>query len=95
MDLRGVATAAPNAGNGGTTETYSWVQTLQDLNVNVPLPPNTKSKQMDVIIKKKSIQVGLKGQPPIFQGELSEAVLVDDCFWSIGACVLEHRGWTV
>lgn len=60
------AGAEPNEGNGGTTDTYSWVQTLQDVSVNVPLPAGTKAKMMDVVIKKKALKVGLKGQPPIF-----------------------------
>uniref|UniRef100_A0A7S0N8W0 CS domain-containing protein n=1 Tax=Pyramimonas obovata TaxID=1411642 RepID=A0A7S0N8W0_9CHLO len=73
----------PNSGNGGTTEHYSWVQSLADVNVNVPLPEGTKSKQIDCSIKKNSLKVGLKGQPPMFEGELPYSVQVDDSFWSV------------
>ena len=57
--------AEPNSGNGGSTDTYSWVQTLGDLNVTIPVPAGIKSKDLDVTISKKKLKVGLKGPPPI------------------------------
>mmetsp|Transcript_9906 Transcript_9906/g.17004 ORF Transcript_9906/g.17004 Transcript_9906/m.17004 type:complete len:312 (-) Transcript_9906:378-1313(-) len=73
----------PNEGNGGTTEHYTWTQTLGDLNIIATIPAGTKSKMLNVEIKKNSIKVGLKGQPPMFEGELPHSVLLDDSFWSI------------
>lgn len=46
-------------------EKYSWTQTLQELNVNVPVPNGTKSGFVICEIKKNHLKVGLKGQPPI------------------------------
>jgi len=46
-------------------EKYSWTQTLQELNVNVPVPNGTKSSFVICEIKKNHLKVGLKGQPPI------------------------------
>lgn len=73
----------PNAGNGLDMEKYSWTQQLPEVNVNVPVPEGTKSRFVVCEIKKDRLKVGLKGQPPIIDGELHKPVKVDDCFWSI------------
>ncbi|KAE8725362.1 Nuclear migration protein nudC [Hibiscus syriacus] len=74
---------APNKGNGLDLEKYSWTQTLQEVAVNVPVPSGTKSRFVACEIKKNHLKVGLKGQPPIIDGELFQAVKPDDCYWSI------------
>lgn len=74
---------APNSGNGQDLENYSWIQSLQEVTVNVPVPPGTKSRFIDCQIKKNHLKVGLKGQPPIIDGELFKPVKPDDCFWSL------------
>ncbi|XP_076903725.1 protein BOBBER 1-like [Bidens hawaiensis] len=73
----------PNKGNGLDMENYSWVQSLQEVNVTIPVPPGTKSRFIVCEIKKNHIKVGLKGQPPILEGDLYKSVKVDDCFWSL------------
>ncbi|XP_028790716.1 protein BOBBER 1 [Neltuma alba] len=73
----------PNKGNGLDLEKYSWTQTLQEINVIVPVPNGTKSRFVVCEIKKNHLKVGLKGQPPIIDGELHSAVKPDDCYWSI------------
>ncbi|KAL2339624.1 hypothetical protein Fmac_007564 [Flemingia macrophylla] len=73
----------PNKGNGLDLEKYSWTQTLQEVNVNVPVPKGTKSRFVICEIKKSHLKVGLKGQPPIIEGELYRSVKPDDCYWSI------------
>ncbi|XP_057479995.1 LOW QUALITY PROTEIN: protein BOBBER 1-like [Actinidia eriantha] len=74
---------APNKGNGLDMDNYSWVQTLQEVTINVPVPPGTKSRFITCEIKKNHLKVGLKGQPPIIDGELFQSVKVDDSFWSL------------
>lgn len=61
---------APNKGNGMDLEKYSWTQTLQELNVNVPVPTGTKSRFVICEIKKNHLKVGIKGQPPIIDVSL-------------------------
>ncbi|GMI96304.1 hypothetical protein like AT4G27890 [Hibiscus trionum] len=79
----------PNKGNGLDLEKYSWTQTLQEVTVNVPVPSGTKSRSVVCEIKKNRLKVGLKGQPPIIDGELFQAVKPDDCYWSIeDSCAL-------
>ena len=34
--------------NGGVCDNYRWAQTLQDLQVSVPVPAGTKAKGMTV-----------------------------------------------
>ncbi|QCE15592.1 protein BOBBER 1 [Vigna unguiculata] len=77
------ASNVPNKGNGMDLEQYSWTQTLQEVNVNVPVPNGTKSRFVVCEIKKNHLKVGLKGQPPIIEGELYRSVKPDDCYWSI------------
>ncbi|KAF9616381.1 hypothetical protein IFM89_029635 [Coptis chinensis] len=74
---------APNKGNGLDFEKYSWTQTLQEATISVPVPEGTKSRFVVCEIKKNHVKIGLKGQPPIIDGELFQSVKVDDCFWSI------------
>ncbi|CAD6337130.1 unnamed protein product [Miscanthus lutarioriparius] len=73
----------PNAGNGLDLEKYSWTQQLPEVNITIPVPQGTKSRFVVFDIKKDHLKVGLKGQPPIIDGELYKPVKVDDCFWSI------------
>jgi len=44
---------------------YKWAQTLNDVTVTIPVPKGTKGKDLDVVIAKQKLKVGLKGQPPI------------------------------
>ncbi|KAK9145483.1 hypothetical protein Sjap_005386 [Stephania japonica] len=74
---------SPNKGNGLDLEKYSWTQTLQEVTVSVPVPEGTKSRFIVYELKKNHLKVGLKGQPPIIDGELFQSVKVDDCFWSL------------
>ncbi|CAN4120829.1 unnamed protein product [Withania somnifera] len=62
---------------------YSWGQSLQEVTINVPVPPGTKSRFIVVEIKKTSLKVGLKNQPLILDGEYFKEVKVDDCYWSL------------
>lgn len=74
---------APNRGNGLDMDNYCWTQSLQEVNVTVPVPPGTKSRCITCEIKKNHLKVGVKGQPPVIDAELYKPVKVDDCFWSL------------
>lgn len=76
-------TRAPNKGNGLDLEKYSWGQSLQEVTINIPVPEGTKSRFVVCDIKKNHLKVGIKGQPPVIDGELFKSIKVDDCFWSI------------
>ncbi|KAF6173049.1 hypothetical protein GIB67_006425 [Kingdonia uniflora] len=73
----------PNKGNGMDMENYSWTQFLPEVTINVPVPQGTRSRSVVCEIKRKSLKVGLKGQPLIIDGEFFDSVKLDDCFWSM------------
>ena len=73
----------PNAGNGGEAEWGTWVQTLTDAELRVGVPFGTTSKQVEVVIKRQHLKVGLKGQPPLLDGTLFGEVKPEDCFWTM------------
>ncbi|XP_019087055.1 PREDICTED: protein BOBBER 1 [Camelina sativa] len=80
---KGSGPIVPNKGNGTDLENYSWVQTLQEVTVNIPVPSGTKARSVVCEIKKNRLKVGIKGQDPIIDGELSRSVKPDDCYWNI------------
>lgn len=51
------ASSEPNRGNGADLEKYSWVQTLSEATVSVPVPSGTKGKMCDVLITKGKLKV--------------------------------------
>lgn len=71
----------PNAGNGCDLENYRWTQTLQEVEVVIPL--NLKVKSRDVVVEygRKTIKAGLRNAPPILQGELYNEIKVEECNW--------------
>jgi hypothetical protein len=74
----------PPIGNGGTVPgKYVWTQTLSELIANIPVPLNTRGKDLDVVISRQHLKAGLRGQPPIVDGKLTHAVICDDSFWTV------------
>eukprot|EP01022_Parablepharisma_sp_SALTPOND_P023444 TRINITY_DN495_c0_g1_i1.p7 TRINITY_DN495_c0_g1~~TRINITY_DN495_c0_g1_i1.p7 ORF type:complete len:274 (-),score=68.92 TRINITY_DN495_c0_g1_i1:7644-8465(-) len=70
----------PPPGNGGKTDKYVWTQTLNEVTLNIPIPPNIRAKMLDVVFGQKKIKVGIKGQPPIIDGEFPERIKVRICY---------------
>ncbi|TMW82659.1 hypothetical protein EJD97_005461 [Solanum chilense] len=74
---------APNIDNGLDLDNYCWGQSLQEVYVNITVPRGTKSRFIVCDIKRNHLTVGLKGQPPILDGELYGPVKVEACFWTL------------
>jgi len=62
---------------------YTWTQELGDADVTIPVPKGTRGKELSVILQKKKLSVGLKGQEPIMSGELCKEIKVDDSTWTL------------
>lgn len=80
------AKKAPPVGNGGTVPgKYVWTQTLAEVTVNIPVPDNTRGRDLNVVIAKKKLKVGLRGAKEMIieEAALCKPIIVDDSFWTV------------
>ncbi|CAH1799806.1 unnamed protein product [Owenia fusiformis] len=75
----------PNSGNGADMDKYCWTQTLEELEVRIPFKVTFPIKSKDVVVEfhKKHIKAGLKGMPPVIDGELFNNIKLEECTWTI------------
>jgi hypothetical protein len=74
----------PPIGNGGSTDKYTWTQTLAEVTVTIPLPAGTKAKMLNVDIGLNTLKVGIKGETtPIIDGKFHKGVFLEDTLWNI------------
>jgi len=71
----------PNDRNGADLEKYNWGQTLQEVELRVPLGGAFKARDLIVSIEKKHLKVGIKGQPPIIDGDFPKEVKLEESTW--------------
>ncbi|CAK1553678.1 unnamed protein product [Leptosia nina] len=71
----------PNSGNGCDLEHYRWTQTLEEVELRVPLRQVLRPRDLMVVISKKHLKVGIKGQPLIIDGELDADVKIEESTW--------------
>lgn len=82
----------PPLGNGGTVEgKYVWTQILSEVVVTIPVPQNTRGRDLNVVISKKHLKIALL-RPSTSDGDenaviidapLTKAVICDDSFWTV------------
>lgn len=46
---------------------YKWTQTIRDVDVTAPIPANIKGRDMEVVLTKTKIRVGIKGQEALIE----------------------------
>ncbi|KAI9885443.1 MAG: hypothetical protein M1823_002749 [Watsoniomyces obsoletus] len=62
---------------------YKWTQTISDVDINIPVPGTLRGRDIEVILKKKTIRVGIKGQDPIINGDFPKEIHVDESTWTL------------
>lgn len=67
----------------GDQKVFEWDQTLEEVNIYIKLPVNVPSKQFCCKIQSKHVEVGIKGNPPYLNHDLTYPVKTDSSFWTI------------
>ncbi|XP_061713200.1 nudC domain-containing protein 3 [Cydia pomonella] len=88
--------------NGAVRDKYSWAQTITEIDVTVPLPPDIKSaKDLKVTINPNDICVAYRNDDTIIKDMLQYKIKASDSVWTIsGGRLLIHlekvqeRWWT-
>ncbi|KKK16957.1 hypothetical protein P175DRAFT_0532237 [Aspergillus ochraceoroseus IBT 24754] len=62
---------------------YQWTQTIQDVDVTIPIPGNIKGRDMEVVLTKTKIKIAIKGQEPLIDGDFPHPVRLDECSWTL------------
>ena len=74
----------PNKGNGSQTDSYLWTQTLEEINVAIPMEQGIKSKHLKVNIGLESVHVAKKdGSKVYLEGKWSDKIDLDDTTWTL------------
>jgi hypothetical protein len=63
--------------------TYQWSQTLTDVKVRCPVAAGVRGKDVQYSLTPTTIKVGLKGQPPLVEGQLFERVVPGESLWTL------------
>jgi len=71
----------PNDRNGADLEKYNWGQTLEEIELRVPLGGVYKAKDLVVSIEKKHLKVGIKGKSLIIDGDFPKEVKLEESTW--------------
>jgi len=71
----------PNSRNGADLDKYNWGQTLEEIELRIPLGGNYKARDLIVDIEKKHLKVGIKGRPAIIDGDLNKDIKLEESTW--------------
>ena len=57
---------------------------MGEVDIVVPVSKGTRARELEVIIQKRKLSVGLKGKDKIMDGELCKEIKVEDSTWTLG-----------
>jgi hypothetical protein len=57
---------------------------LGEVDITVPVPEGSKGRDLNVVIQKKKLSVGLKGKEKIMDGELCQEIKIEESTWTLG-----------
>lgn len=49
------------------TNTYVWSQSIDQVTISFLVPESAKARDLDIVIERKYLKAGIKGQEPVFQ----------------------------
>ncbi|KAL4576158.1 hypothetical protein LXL04_012247 [Taraxacum kok-saghyz] len=62
---------------------FEWDQTLDEVNMYITLPKEVPTKLFYCKVQSKHVEVGIEGNPPYLNHDLSSPVKTDSSFWTI------------
>lgn len=62
---------------------YEWEQTVDEVHLYIDPPPGVTKDALEIVIKPKHLQIGLKGNPPFINEDLFSLCELDSSFWMI------------
>ena len=70
----------PKENSGTVNGKFIWTQTLSELNVTIPIPDNTRGRNLNVTLRKTHLKVGLKSRFPDYtvNAILVKLIICDD-----------------
>ncbi|KMZ75627.1 NudC domain-containing protein 2 [Zostera marina] len=67
----------------GGKEVFEWDQTIEEVNLYIPLPPGVPKNLFYCKIQSSHMEVGIKGNPPYLNHKLQSPVKTDSSFWTL------------
>ena len=72
---------------------YKWTQTIGDLDITIPVPSNYRGKDINVVMTKTHLKVGVKGQDAVIDvrmGNTSAAGYESRAGWSYSTLAIHN-----
>jgi hypothetical protein len=84
-----VSKVPPPLGNGGTVDgKYTWTQILSEVVISIPVPDNTRGRDLNIVLSKNHLKVEYRGSSTmakrmIIDAPLCKSIICDDSFWTV------------
>ncbi|KAF4750111.1 hypothetical protein FOZ63_015593, partial [Perkinsus olseni] len=73
----------PPPGNGGSTDKYTWTQTLSAVEVYIPVKPGTRARNVKINLGADKVKVATDADGEILNGEWNARIKPDDSMWTL------------